>query len=91
LVNREKLTEILANALASYNNGHLDDAERLLENCILEFPDQADALHVLGLVKYQRGHVTDARTLIYKATKLNPNNPQYFNNLAFHLYNLGNS
>ena len=82
MVNREKLTEILANALASYNNGHLDDAERLLENCILEFPDQADALHVLGLVKYQRGHVTDARTLIYKATKLNPNNPQYFNNLA---------
>jgi Flp pilus assembly protein TadD len=52
-------------------------------------PDNADALHLLGLVAHQTDRHDHAVTLIAKAVRIAPTNASYFNNLGMPYGGLG--
>jgi protein O-GlcNAc transferase len=71
------ISENLHNAMALHRKCHLDDAE-IVYNAILENdPQCADALHLLGILKRQRGKAAAAIVLLEKACFLYPANRQF--------------
>ena len=48
-----------------------------------------DALHILGVIRGMEGRHDEAKALFFKASKLDPNNPQLYFNLAKALSELG--
>lgn len=55
--------------------GRLDEAERGYRGWLSQHPDDADALHLLGMLRHERGDDADALQLIAKAYDLQPDNP----------------
>jgi tetratricopeptide (TPR) repeat protein len=72
----------LSLALERHRRGLLDEAERLYRQALCARPDDADALHLLGLVAYQRGDPARAVTWISAAIDHNPHAATYHANLA---------
>src|SRR5262249_43191959 len=72
----------LDTALALHQRGALDDAARAYQGVLAEDPDQADALHLLGLIAHQRGDSPRAVELIGRAVALRPGVAAYHANLA---------
>ncbi len=72
----------LAAALEHHRGGRLDKAKRLYERVLRQQPDNADALHLLGLTAHQAGRHERAIELIGKATRISPENGHFFNNLG---------
>ena len=57
-------------ALAAQQARRLDDADRLYRAALAIAPDEPDALHMLGVVRYERGDFVEARQLIIRALDL---------------------
>src|SRR6185503_1524354 len=74
----------LAEALKLHQAGRLSEAERMYRDVLLREPENADALHLLGVLNAQRGDPAVALSLIEKAIAAAPGNP-------IHLYNRGNA
>lgn len=72
----------LVEAVRHHQAGRLEEAARLYDDILKSSPRHPDALHLSGLIAYQRGHHDRAESLIGKAIKLNPENPAYSNNLG---------
>ena len=72
----------LQEALALHRQGQLGAAEKGYARVLKSFPDQFDALHLLGLLKLQAGKVGEAQRLITAALKINPNSPDALANLG---------
>jgi tetratricopeptide (TPR) repeat protein len=72
----------LETALALHQRGALDDAARAYQGVLADEPEQADALHLLGLVAHQRGDSARAVGLIHRAVALRPGAAAYHANLA---------
>jgi predicted O-linked N-acetylglucosamine transferase (SPINDLY family) len=79
---RAKIKQMFESAVPLHRDGNLDAAEAVYQSILDEFPNQPDALHLLGVVANQRGQNHKAVGLIQHAIDLNPNNPDYFVNLA---------
>mgnify|MGYP003324648612 CR=1 FL=1 len=75
---KQKLDE----ALAHHRGGRFSQAEQLYRQILDVYPTHADALHLLGLVVYQRADYQQARSLIEKAIQQNKANPRYHYNLG---------
>lgn len=74
---------LMASALAEQQARRLDAAERLYREALAVDPDLADALHMLGVVRYERGAYSEARALIMRALDLTGwRFPSYRHNLA---------
>ena len=58
------LTEALTRAVDRHQAGDLDSAEQAYRVILENQPDHADALHLLGLVLYQKGDPAQATDLI---------------------------
>jgi predicted O-linked N-acetylglucosamine transferase (SPINDLY family) len=74
----------LQQASALHQQGRLSDAERLYRDVLAQAPEQADALHFLGILEAQRGRYKPAIELIGRSIALNPGNVAAF-------YNRGNT
>lgn len=72
-------------ARALHHNGELSAAKALYQQVIALAPNQADALHMLGLVCYQLNAFNEAVTHIANALKLQPKNLDYLNNYGLAL------
>ncbi len=72
----------LEEALHHHNLGNIDKARELYIKSLSIKPDNADALHLLGVTFYQTGDFTQSIALIGKAIEINPINPAYFNNIG---------
>jgi predicted TPR repeat methyltransferase len=57
----------LESAIALVRDGSLDSAEVLLGAVLADTPDQPDALHLLGLVRHERGDAEQAEALLRRA------------------------
>ncbi len=72
----------LADIINDHQAGRLEQAEagyrRLLEND----PDNADAIHLLGVVFFQKGNLDAAREQVIRAISLNAGVALYFTNLG---------
>ena len=78
----ERLNELFLAAAALQKKGELDAAQAIYISIQREFPQNADALHALGMLAHQRGDHHAAVGLIRHALDLNPNSFQYFADLA---------
>ena len=60
----------MASALEAQKSRRLDDAEQLYREAIALTPDSADALHMLGVIRYERRDYAEAKALILRALDL---------------------
>ena len=72
----------LQEAVALHQQGQLAAAEKGYARILKSFPDQFDALHLLGLLKLQTGKAGEAHRLIASALKINPSSPDALTNLG---------
>ena len=73
------LLEILNLAVEKQKGGKLDEAEILYGKILEKYPSSSDALHLLGLIKYEKGEYEKAVENIKKAIELNPDASFYGN------------
>jgi protein O-GlcNAc transferase len=59
-----------------HGQGRLGEAELVYRSVLARDPQQFDALHLLGLIRFQQGHPAEAHELISKAVKIRPQSPQ---------------
>ncbi len=81
----------LHQAIVLHQAGDLDAAESLYREILAREPEQADALHLLGLVQYARDDGTAALELIRRAITSAPANAVYHFNLGNVCRDLGDS
>ncbi|MEE4358637.1 MAG: tetratricopeptide repeat protein, partial [Desulfococcaceae bacterium] len=72
----------LSKALAHHQAGQLKAAQEIYQKIIAENPNNSNALHLSGLVSFQRGDYDTAVNLIQKAIDIFPGDPVYYTNLA---------
>src|SRR5689334_13406173 len=81
--------ETLRRAMAAYAAGNLAQAEFYCRLVVAANKKQFDAVHLLGLIEFQRAHFDKAHQLISRAIKINPRSAKARSNLALVLQNLG--
>jgi tetratricopeptide (TPR) repeat protein len=79
----------LQEALRLHQAGQTGSAEALYRQVLLADPDNADALHLLGLLSSDAGRHAEALDLIGRAIVRNSHNPAYYNNLSLAQIALG--
>jgi protein O-GlcNAc transferase len=75
-------TARLYEALEHHRAGRLDAAEGMYREILAREPGCADALHLLGMVLWQRGDANGAAALIREAIRIAPAVPEFRNNLG---------
>ncbi len=76
------VAEALNLSLKYHREGKFNEADRLYREILKIEPDNADALHLLGVLSHQTGNNGAAMDLIGKAVQLRPGKPDYRNNLG---------
>ena len=76
------IPEAIATAVKYHQAGQLDRAEPIYREVLQADPNQADALHLLGLIAQQNGQIETAIDYISRAIASNPNLPQAHFNLG---------
>jgi len=69
-------------ALFALKQHDAEGAETLLRTAVKEYPDDPNALNVLGCLLMQRGDLDQALPLLRRASEINPSSGQYRLNLA---------
>jgi tetratricopeptide (TPR) repeat protein len=82
LAPRQRLSDLLAKAVAQHQSGRLSEAAALYEQVLSIEPGNAQALHNLGVVAHHQRRHEDAIVLIAKAIKLESDNAGYHYNLG---------
>jgi protein O-GlcNAc transferase len=83
------IQQVLDAAIQHHQAGKFLEAEIIYQEILAQFPDHADALHLLGVLYKQKSQNQLAADLIGKAIALNPSSPIYFNNMGSVLLALG--
>ena len=76
------LAELFAVAVEHEGNDRLDDAERLLGHILAAEPEQADALHLHGIVCCRRRQFEQAAGLMERSIQHGVNTPLYWRNIG---------
>jgi protein O-GlcNAc transferase len=72
----------LTEAVRHHQAGQLPEAEAKYRSILREQADNADALHLLGVLQTQRGDTADGIALIRRALQIRPDAPAFHNNLG---------
>jgi tetratricopeptide (TPR) repeat protein len=72
----------LQEAVTQHRQGELVPAEKNYARILKSYPDQFDALHLLGLLKLQAGKAGEAQRLITAALRINPSSVDALANLG---------
>jgi len=75
-------TDDLRLAIAAHQAGQLPEAERIYRQILADFPDNPDALHLLGVIAFQRGQLGDAESRIRAAIAVDSSVALYHANLG---------
>lgn len=78
----DAIMQMLRQAMQEHGAGHLDAAEAGYRRVLAEQPQQADALHLLGILESQRGRHDSAAALIAQALRVQPAEAMFHNNLG---------
>ena len=76
------ISEALAIAIQHHQAGRLQAAEQIYRQILAVEPNQADALHLLGVIAYQVGKHEVAVEYIGRAIRLKGNVAVFHNNLG---------
>lgn len=80
--------DLVSEAVSLANNGMLKEAESLCLKILEDYPENADSLHVLGVIASWTGNNEIGVYYLLEATKINSNQSKYFFNLGVCLFNL---
>ena len=83
------LPRLQRHAYASFGNGDLDRAERLCGDILQYQPDNFDALHLLGMLNFQRQRMVEALHFLAAALKANSASSDAMSNLGLALHATG--
>ncbi|WP_281299695.1 MULTISPECIES: tetratricopeptide repeat protein [unclassified Iodidimonas] len=75
-------SQSLQTALSMAQSGRLGEAEALLSRLLEQWPDQPDALQLMGLVKRGQGDQIAAIEFFQRSLAMNPAQPHVLNNLG---------
>lgn len=67
---QKRCSHLMEEALAHQQRRRNDEAERLYRAALEILPDQPDALHMLGVICYERGDLVRAKALVLRALDL---------------------
>ena len=67
-----QVDQAMQTALGHHQAGRLAEAEAIYRQVLAQFPDHADALHLLGVLACQAGRPDAAIELIGRAIAINP-------------------
>jgi len=81
--------DTLRRAMTAHSAGRLDEAEFYCRLVLGANKKQFDALHLLGLIEFQRSKFDEAHRLISQAIKINPRSAKARSNIALVLQHLG--
>ncbi len=70
----------LKDAIALHRSGRLDEARQIYQQLLIEQPEHAEALHLLGVVALQSGANEDAIDLIDRAIAIKPDVAAFYCN-----------
>lgn len=76
------MNPLLKQGLAAHEQGKLAQAEQCYRGVLQQEPQNADALHLLGVIAFQARRFEPAADLISRAITINPNAAMYQNNLG---------
>ena len=76
-------------ASGAFHDGDLEKAERLCSGILEYQPDDFEALHLLGMVNFQRRRMVEALRLLAAALKANPDSSDTMSNLGLALHTVG--
>jgi len=88
LIDHDKVQEMsqdnskIERAIKLHKAGRLSEAEAMYLNLLRERPNDADALHFLGMLRVHQGRRPAAAELMQRSLKLAPKNPHAWNNLG---------
>ncbi len=80
--------DTLRQAMVAHGAGRLGEAEFYCRLVLATNKKQFDALHLLGLIEFQRGRLDEAHRLLRQSLKINPRSVQAHSNLALVLQQL---
>jgi protein O-GlcNAc transferase len=83
------IVEMLTRGIAAHQQGRIADAERAYLAVLKIERDAFDALHLLGVIRWQQQRHSEAATLIERAVRINPRSAEAMSNLALVLQSLG--
>ncbi|WP_160331074.1 tetratricopeptide repeat protein [Bradyrhizobium macuxiense] len=76
-------------AYGSFHKGEFDKAERLCAGILEHAPGNFDALHLLGMLHFQRHRMAEALRFLAAALKANPGSSDAMSNLGLALHTAG--
>jgi tetratricopeptide (TPR) repeat protein len=85
----ETIREGLAAATRQLQGGDLESAAETARGLLDVSPHLPEAMGLLGVIEGMRGRAAEARSLLERAVRLRPNNPELANNLALACIKLG--
>jgi predicted O-linked N-acetylglucosamine transferase (SPINDLY family) len=74
--------ELLRRGLALHRQGRIQEAATHYTTMLGQDPNDADALHMLGVAHFELGHYEKARQLMIQAKNLRPQDPVVLSNLG---------
>jgi tetratricopeptide (TPR) repeat protein len=76
------INEAIKSALANYQAGKMQQAENICKDILRNQPNNANALHLLGIIYYQCTNYEAAITQLKKALEYNPDDADVYFNLG---------
>jgi tetratricopeptide (TPR) repeat protein len=83
------LSRMQRKAFDSFEQGDLARAERLCAGILEHLPDDFDALHLLGMLHFQRRRLAESLRFLSAALKANPVSSEAMSNLGLALHTAG--
>lgn len=83
------VSEDFAAAVAHHQAGRFAEAEPLYRRALAAEPGHADALRLLGVLRFQQGDAAEAERLLHRALSAAPTLAKAHDNLAYVLHGLG--
>jgi predicted TPR repeat methyltransferase len=74
--------ERLAAAMREHQRGNTAEAERVYESVLAEYPDDANAAHLLGMLRFHAGEREAGLALVQRSLETDPANAHAWNNLG---------
>lgn len=78
----ERDTGRLMTAIEAHQSSRMEEAEKGYLQCLAHDPSDPDALHYLGMLRFQQGRRDDSERLIRASLEIRPDNPHAWNNLG---------
>jgi tetratricopeptide (TPR) repeat protein len=88
-MNQTSILQPLDEALALFQAGKFEQAEKIYRQTIASQPENAHALGMLGMLCMQRGNWEEGVDLVNASLAIDPRQPDMLNNLGYALQTLG--